>query len=118
MVEDEPVVDFYEPPERKVALNLRVEESLKRGLENVVKMWRALAIARGHDPKIWDVTEVTKRLLRVGIEGAFTEAMALVGLKRLPTTDAEWSALEAALEKQATDRLVSTPPQSSKKSRR
>lgn len=117
-MEDGEAVDFYEPPERKVALNLRVEESLKRGLENLVKMWRAMAIARGHDPKAWDLTEVSKRLLRVGIEGAFTEALNEVGLKRLPTSDADWQALEAALEKQLAEKQAAASDAAAKKSRR
>lgn len=109
-------VDYsYAPPskERKVALNLRVEESLRRNLEALLTLWRAVAIARGENPKAWDLTEVIKRLLNIGIDSAFAQIYKSAGLERMPVSEAEWAKFKAALEATVAEHTAA-----SKKSRR
>lgn len=98
-------VRYYEAPEeKKVNLNLRVEESIRRGLESLVRLWKLYAKARGEDPDNVDLTFVIKRLLRVGLDGAFGEVLAEAKLERMPNTDAEWARFEKTLEKMAAAR--------------
>lgn len=96
-------VRYYEPQEkeRKVQLNLRVEESIRRGLDMLVRLWKVYAKARGEDPGDVDLTFVIRRLLRVGLDGAFAEVLAEAKLERMPATDAEWQRFEKTLEKMA-----------------
>jgi hypothetical protein len=109
-------VDYQPPPtpkekEPKVALNLRVEVSLRRQLEALVSLWNAHAIARGEFGK-WDLTEVVKHLLGVGIDGAFAQTYRAAGLSKMPANEAEWAIFRAALEKQLTEmaELIATTP--------
>lgn len=96
-------VRYYEPEakERKVQLNLRVEESLRRGLDSLVRLWRVYAKARGEDPADVDLTFVVRRLLLVGLDGAFGEVLTEAKLERMPSTDDEWRRFERSLEKMA-----------------
>ncbi|GMV19051.1 MAG: hypothetical protein AMXMBFR56_72750 [Polyangiaceae bacterium] len=99
-------VKYYEPEprERKVQLNLRVEESLRRGLDSLVQLWKVYAKARGDDPADVDLTFVIRRLLLVGIQGAFGEVLAEAKLDAMPVSDAEWARFEKSLEKMVRDR--------------
>jgi hypothetical protein len=118
-MEDAYSVDFYEPPERIVALNLRVDERTKRGLEALVSLWRAFAIARGENPKAWSLNAVAERLLQVGQAGALTEVLQSIGLKKMPADASEWQQFEAALAKIVEQRLASAEkPSKTAKSRR
>ena len=66
---------YYERPDPKVPLTARVPRSVREGLEDTVRLWREMAMANG-DVEMKDeidITMVVTRLLRVGIEGAFTE---------------------------------------------
>lgn len=94
-------VPYFEPPEKRVQVTFKIPESLKGHLMAVVRLWRAKAIAGGHDPDDINLTYVAERLLRVGVEGVWGETGKLVGLNGAPTSDDEWAALEKAIAREA-----------------
>ena len=83
---------FYVPPERPWMLRLRSTESFRAQLEDVVRLWKAHAAARGDDPEQIDLSYVIRRFLEVGIEGAFADYGGR------PKTEADWKAVTAALK--------------------
>jgi hypothetical protein len=101
-------MDYFATPEKKVALNLRVPESLKEQLKLVTELWKVMAEAKGLDPADIDMTYVCLRLLRVGIDGAWAQAGQLAGLDGMPTNEAEMERLKKAIlataKAQATDK--------------
>lgn len=100
---DDDRAEYFEAPERRVQIGVRVDESVKHGLELLIPLWRARAIALGRDPEMVDLAHVVRRLLRVGVEGALAQALKAAGLAQLPGTPDEWKQLEKALEKLARD---------------
>lgn len=86
---------LYEPKPQdpKVQLNLRVPKSTKDGLEAIVRLWTSMAIARGEEHEHIDLSYVARRLLKVGIEGAFDE------FGGTPQSDDDWAKVEAAIVK-------------------
>jgi hypothetical protein len=64
---------YYESPEKKTQINLRVSRTLKARLEGLVDVWKELAKARGDNPDDIDLTHVATILLRVGSDAAWTE---------------------------------------------
>lgn len=98
-------VRYYDAPEGPTSqLNLRIEPSLRGGLEALARFWRAIARAQGRPVEAVEaitVSHVAKRLLTVGLDGAFAEGLSDAGLEALPQTDAEWRRLEQSLERLA-----------------
>jgi hypothetical protein len=94
-------VDYFELPEKRVALNLKVPESLKEHLRAVVKLWKVMAEARGSDPSDIDLTYVSVRLLKIGVDGAWSQVGAMAGLDGMPKDDEEWARLRKAILKNA-----------------
>ena len=69
-------VGYFEPPakkEQKVHMTIRVPEGLSNRLDGLVRLWKAMAIARGADPAEVDKSYVVVRLLSVGVDAAFEE---------------------------------------------
>lgn len=66
-------VALYEPPERKVQLSARIPAEVREGLDEVVRLWKVYAEARGDNPEKIDLTHVLVRMLRVGTDQAFAE---------------------------------------------
>jgi hypothetical protein len=90
-------VALYEPkpPDPKVQLNLRVPRSTKDGIEAIVRLWTSMAVARGEEHEHIDLSYVARRLLKVGIEGAFDEVGGI------PQSEDDWEKVEAAIVKSA-----------------
>jgi len=90
---DETDVAAYKPPqkEEKVHIGVRLPVSVREGVDDVTRLWKLYADARGDNPQGFDLTYVVTRLLEVGIDAAFGE------FKMRPRTDAEWKALEKEL---------------------
>jgi hypothetical protein len=62
----------YEPaPESKTPLNMRAPKSLVASLDEIVKLWKLQAIARGEDPTNIDRTHVAVTLLKTATAGEF-----------------------------------------------
>lgn len=100
------MADYYRPPSKKVMVHLRMPEDLRDHLDGIVDLWRAMAVAQGHDPDDIDRTHVVERLLRVGVDGVWAQAGAAAGLKGMPTTKEEMERLKAS---------IVAPPKASKK---
>ncbi len=96
------MTNYYSPPpEKRVPLNIRVPSSLKDRLNAIVKLWRAIAEAHGHDPDAIDLTYVCERLLQIGDDGVWAQAGRQVGLDGMPQSDEEWDRLIKAIYKDA-----------------
>ena len=78
---------YFENPDRKVQLNLRVPESLIERLDRLVLLWRELADDEASAERI-DRTFVCVRLLMVGSDGAFGESVG-----GYPKTEEEFQAV-------------------------
>lgn len=102
------VSNYFELPEKRVALSARVPESLKGQLSAIVRLWRIRAVARGMTTQeaegSIDMTYVIERLLKVGVEGVWAQEGAAIGLTGMPSDDAEWGALERSILKDAAKR--------------
>jgi hypothetical protein len=94
-----PMARYYKRREKSAQLNVRIPESLKAALEEVVRLWRAQAIVDGDPPDDMTLTYVVERLLTVGVEGAWGEKLTDAGLKAVPKTDEEWAQLERSMAK-------------------
>ena len=79
-------VAYFEVPDRKVQTAVRLPKSLLEQLDGVVRLWRAMAEARGEGSESVDRAYVINRLLRVGVDGAFAE----VGGYPVDATDDAW----------------------------
>lgn len=97
----EALVDYFEMPEKKVVLSVRVSEGLKEQLLLVVELWQALAEAKGGDPESINLTHVVERLLRVGVDGTWGQVGHLAGLDGMPRTAEEMAKLKAAIIREA-----------------
>lgn len=76
----------YEPPEKRVQINLRIPKSLKEQLDGLVLVWKAIASARRDDPDDVDLTHVCTVLLKNAAVPAWDE----IGGR--PTTPEGWEA--------------------------
>ena len=85
------------PPRKRVLLTTRQPEDVRAGLETVRELWRLRAELNGDDADAIDLTYVVERLLRVGIDGAWGQALHASGLKHIPRTPEEWQQLRKAL---------------------
>jgi hypothetical protein len=100
---DQSVANYFQQPDETpdATLNVRVEESTKVGLEALTRFWQMLAITGGTSKSTADktitVTSTARRLLRVGLEGAFAEALKTAGLDAIPRSESDWARLEKAL---------------------
>ena len=92
---------YSPPPEKRVPLNIRVPGSLKDRLNAIVKLWRVIAEANGHDPDSIDLTFVCERLLQIGDDGVWAQAGRGAGLDGMPRDDEEWDRLVKAIYKDA-----------------
>ena len=97
----EALVDYFEMPERKVVLSVRVSEGLKEQLQLVVELWQTLAEAKGGDPESINLTYVVERLLRVGVDGTWGQVGHLAGLDGMPKNAKEMARLKAAILREA-----------------
>jgi hypothetical protein len=86
-------VATYEPTEKKVAINVRVPLSTKATMDDLVRLWRLYAEARGDEVDVNDLSYVVRRLLRVGGDQAFGE------FGGRPKDEAGWKAIEAVIGK-------------------
>lgn len=94
------MTEYFRLPEKSTHLNLRVPESLKADLLNVVRLWKLMAKAAGaKDEAIEDITltHVCERLLRIGVDGVWAQAGSKAGLSGAPQNDEEWAALARAI---------------------
>lgn len=96
-------MDYFEPPEKRIQLNFRVRASLKAQLQDVVRLWKIMAMARGTEPEDIDLTYVAERLLKVGVEGTWAQVLSFAGLDGMPKTDEDWTKLERAILKAAKE---------------
>lgn len=85
------------PPRKRVLLTTRQPEDVRAGLETVRELWRLRAELNGDDADAIDLTYVVERLLRVGIDGAWGQALEAAGLEHVPSTPEEWQRLRRAL---------------------
>jgi hypothetical protein len=86
-------VSLYEPPDRKIQLSARVPLTLREGLDDVVRLWRLLAEARGDNAEAIDLTYVLVRLAKAGIDQSFDE------FGGRPSTEEGWKLLASAIAK-------------------
>lgn len=89
-------VATYEPPEKSekmVPLNVRVPESTKAMLGDVVTLWKLFAKARGDDGDVIDLSYVIRRAFRLFVEQSFAE------FGGRPTDEDGWKAIESAIAK-------------------
>ena len=94
---DDDMAIYEVPPAKKppVAINVRVEPDLRDGLEDVVRLWKVMAEARGDEASVVELSYVARRLWAVGVDQAFGE----VGGR--PRDEAGWAKLEAEIRKAA-----------------
>lgn len=92
------------PPRKRVLLTTRQPEDVRAGLETVRELWRLRAELNGDDADAIDLTYVVERLLRVGIDGAWGQALHAAGLERIPSTPEEWQQLRKGLSAKAKRR--------------
>jgi hypothetical protein len=85
------------PPRKRVLLTTRQPEEVRAGLETVCELWRLRAELNGDEADAIDLTYVVERLLRVGIDGAWGQALHAAGLERVPSTPEEWQQLRKGL---------------------
>lgn len=91
-------VPTFEPPDVTVPVTARVPRSTSEAIDQVVKLWRMLAKARGADAetiKQVDKSHVLRRLLRVGAEQAFAEVG--VDVDSVLSGDTDWADVERAI---------------------
>ncbi len=95
-----PDSDYWKPPpEKRVAVNVRLPRDLKLHLEGVQELWRVLASLNGTDPDLVNQTYVIERLLRVGVDGVWGQVGHGAGLSGMPRNKEEWEQLKAYLLK-------------------
>ena len=87
------------PPRKRVLLTTRQPEDVRAGLETVRELWRLRAELNGDDADAIDLTYVVERLLRVGIDGAWGQALHAAGLEHVPQTPEDWQKLRKGLER-------------------
>lgn len=84
-------VTNYRPPPTPWMLRLRSTEEFRAELEDVVRLWKVHADARGDDADKIDLAHVVRAILEAGVSGAFANYGGH------PKTDAEWAAIEKAI---------------------
>lgn len=93
---------LYVPPEKPWMLRLNSDESFRDQLQDVVRLWRAHAEARGDRAEAINLSYVVRRMLEAGIAQAFDEYGGR------PTTEEGWkqvlSAVKAAAKDQSSKR--------------
>lgn len=89
--------DYWKPPDKRVAVNLRLPADLKAHLDGVQQLWRILAEADGEDPDLVTFTYVCERLMRVGVDGVWAQVGEPAGLRGMPRTPEEWTRLKASI---------------------
>lgn len=93
---------LYVPPSEPWMLRLRSDEQFRDQLQDVVRLLKALAVARGDRADAIDLSYVVRRMLEAGISQAFDEYGGR------PTTDEGWknvlSAVKAAVKDQSSKR--------------
>ncbi len=86
------MTDYKPAPEATDKLNFRVPKSLRRNVENVVRLWRALAVRRKDDPTNIDITHVCTELLLDGVQLAFKNYVGI------PQSEEQWERLERSIQ--------------------
>lgn len=86
------MTDYKPAPEATDKLNFRVPKSLRRNVENVVKLWKALAVKRKDDATNIDITHVCTELLLDGVQLAFKNYGGI------PRDSEAWDQLELAIK--------------------
>lgn len=93
----------YESPgpgkQRKEALNVRVPDSLRAMLNDVVKLWKVYAVARGDPPELIDLSFVCTRLLKQGADTAFAD----LGVHLIPKEGPDKGKLRPAVDSGEVD---------------
>jgi len=87
---------LYNPLEKEepmTPMTIRVPKDLISEMNAVVRLWRLFARARGDEIRGIDRSYVMRRLLRTGKDHAFGE------FGGIPTDEAGWGKLEAAVVK-------------------
>lgn len=92
------VIDMalYNPLEKQepmTSMTFRVPKDLIEEMDAVVRLWRIFASVRGDETRGIDRSYVMRRLLRGGKDQAFAE------FGGMPTDEAGWEKLEAAIVK-------------------
>lgn len=93
-------VAYFKPPDPRVQMAVRIEASVKRKIDGLVRCWQALAKARDEDPDEIDQAYVVRALLTSAVEGAVVE-LTDNGKMKWPETDAEMAQFVADLSKAA-----------------
>ncbi len=89
---------YAPPPDKRVALNVRVPSALKGSVEDIARLWRLMAESEGHDnPQAIDVTYVANRLMSIAVEEVWAQAQDLVGHEGVPRIDVTWKKIEESL---------------------
>jgi hypothetical protein len=88
---------LYVPPEKPWMLRLNSDESFRDQLQDVVRLWRAHAEARGDRAEAINLSYVVRRMLEAGIAQAFEEYGGR------PTTEDGWKAVLGAVKSTTKD---------------
>ena len=96
-LQDEPVADYFEVPEKKEQITSRFSVSGLRAARALVTLWKIKAEIAGADPDDITLSYVLDRLVKVGADGAWAQALAAAGLQAVPDTQDEWGRLKASL---------------------
>lgn len=88
---------LYVPPEKPWMLRLNSDESFRDQLQDVVRLWRAHAEARGDRAEAINLSYVVRRMLEAGIAQAFDEYGGR------PTTEEAWKHVLSAVKAAAKD---------------
>lgn len=88
---------LYVPPEKPWMLRLNSDESFRDQLQDVVRLWRAHAEARGDRAEAINLSYVVRRMLEAGIAQAFDEYGGR------PTTEEGWKHVLSAVKAAAKD---------------
>lgn len=92
-------VAYYEPPEKKTQVNVRMPVRMKQRLARLARAWKLYAEVLGNeadDARSIDVSHVMLRLLASALDGAETE---LAENGPLPESDEDWTAFEQAVRR-------------------
>ena len=83
----------YKPPDRIWDLKLRSRESFKDQLNDVVELWKKLAVRRGDDVEQIDLLYVIRQILESGVDSAFEK------FGGRPKSQADWDRIQGVIEK-------------------
>lgn len=87
----------YRGPDTTVMTGARLRRSVRNGLEAIVQLWRLRAKRVGDEPKGVDLSYVIGTLLEVAVHEELKQY--LDGLDKLPTSESDWEAVLARIEK-------------------